>query len=42
MIIVRNADSPPDRGRNRFLANAMVELNMIDNLGSNIPESFRF
>jgi ATP-dependent DNA helicase RecG len=41
VINVINADSPPDRYRNRFLANAMVELNMIDTLGSGIAKSFR-
>ncbi|MFZ1104997.1 MAG: RNA-binding domain-containing protein, partial [Hyphomicrobiaceae bacterium] len=41
VINVINADSPPDRYRNRLLANAMVELNMIDTLGSGIPKSFR-
>lgn len=34
-------DMPPDRYRNPFLANAMVELNMIDTIGSGIRRMFR-
>ena len=34
-------DVPPDRYRNPFLANAMVELNMIDTIGSGIKRMFR-
>ncbi|MCK9325630.1 MAG: putative DNA binding domain-containing protein [Bacteroidales bacterium] len=34
-------DMPPDRYRNPFLANAMVELNMIDTIGSGIKRMFR-
>ncbi len=34
-------DTPPDRYRNPFLANAMVELNMIDTIGSGIRRMFR-
>ncbi|WP_292492666.1 RNA-binding domain-containing protein [Methanoculleus sp. 10] len=34
-------DTPPDRYRNPFLANAMVELNMIDTIGSGIKRMFR-
>jgi ATP-dependent DNA helicase RecG len=34
------ANSPPDRYRNRMLVNAMVELNMIDTIGSGIPKAF--
>ncbi|MDG6251687.1 ATP-binding protein, partial [Methanocalculus sp.] len=40
---VQNAiehDVPPDVYRNRFLANAMVELNMIDTIGSGIKRMF--
>lgn len=33
-------DSPPDRYRNPFLARAMVELNMIDTIGSGIRRIF--
>ncbi len=32
---------PPDRYRNPFLAGAMVELNMIDTIGSGIKRMFR-
>lgn len=35
------ADCPPDRYRNPFLAEAMVQLNMIDTIGSGIPRVFR-
>jgi ATP-dependent DNA helicase RecG len=34
-------DMPPDFYRNPFLANAMVELNMIDTIGSGIKRMFR-
>lgn len=34
-------DTPPDRYRNSFLANAMVELNMIDTIGSGIKRMFK-
>ncbi|HON82400.1 MAG TPA: putative DNA binding domain-containing protein [Methanoregulaceae archaeon] len=34
-------DAPPDRYRNRFLANAMVNLNMIDTIGSGIRRMFQ-
>ncbi len=33
-------DSPPERYRNAFLANAMVNLNMIDTLGGGIKKMF--
>ncbi len=33
-------DSPPERYRNSFLANAMVNLNMIDTLGGGIKKMF--
>lgn len=33
-------DSPPDTYRNRFLAEAMVNLNMIDTIGSGIRKMF--
>ncbi len=33
-------DSPPERYRNSFLANAMVNLNMIDTLGGGIRKMF--
>jgi ATP-dependent DNA helicase RecG len=33
-------DMPPDRYRNPFLANAMVELDMIDTIGSGIKRMF--
>ena len=32
---------PPDRYRNPFLASAMVELKMIDTIGSGIKRMFR-
>ncbi|MGI9408982.1 MAG: RNA-binding domain-containing protein [Hyphomicrobiaceae bacterium] len=35
------ADAPPDKYRNPWLANAMVEVNMIDTRGSGIPKAFR-
>ncbi|MBN2734556.1 MAG: putative DNA binding domain-containing protein [Methanomicrobiaceae archaeon] len=35
------SDSPPDFYRNRFLANAMVNLNMIDTIGSGIKRIFK-
>lgn len=38
---VIRSDSPPDIYRNRFLANAMVNLNMIDTIGSGIKRIFR-
>lgn len=38
---VIRADSPPDRYRNPFLAEAMVQLSMIDTIGSGIPRVFR-
>jgi ATP-dependent DNA helicase RecG len=34
-------DAPPERYRNPFLANAMVNLNMIDTIGSGIRRMFR-
>jgi ATP-dependent DNA helicase RecG len=34
-------DAPPDFYRNRFLADAMVNLNMIDTIGSGIKRMFR-
>lgn len=34
-------DAPPDLYRNRFLAEAMVNLNMIDTIGSGIKRMFR-
>lgn len=34
-------DAPPDCYRNRFLAEAMVNLNMIDTIGSGIKRMFR-
>jgi ATP-dependent DNA helicase RecG len=34
-------DAPPDRYRNPFLAQAMVNLNMIDTVGSGIKRMFR-
>jgi ATP-dependent DNA helicase RecG len=34
-------DAPPDFYRNRFLAEAMVNLNMIDTIGSGIKRMFR-
>lgn len=34
------ANAPPDRYRNRCLAEAMVAFNMIDTLGSGIPKAF--
>jgi ATP-dependent DNA helicase RecG len=37
---VINLDAPPDRYRNPFLAQAMVELNMIDTIGSGIRRPF--
>ena len=40
VLNVINADTPPDRYRNRFLAQAMVELDMIDTLGSGIVKAF--
>lgn len=33
-------DAPPERYRNAFLANAMVNLNMIDTIGSGIKKMF--
>jgi ATP-dependent DNA helicase RecG len=38
---VIDADSPPDQYRNPFLAQAMVNLKMIDTLGSGIKRVFR-
>ncbi len=38
-VILR--DAPPDQYRNPFLANAMVNLNMIDTIGSGIKRMFR-
>jgi ATP-dependent DNA helicase RecG len=35
------SDSPPDHYRNTFLAQAMVNLNMIDTIGSGIRRMFR-
>lgn len=37
---VIETDSPPDRYRNPFLAEAMVQLNMIDTIGSGIRRVF--
>jgi len=37
---VISSDSPPDQYRNPFLAQAMVELNMIDTIGSGIRRVF--
>lgn len=37
---VINADSPSEKYRNPFLANAMVNLRMIDTIGSGIKKSF--
>lgn len=34
------ADSPPDQYRNPFLAHAMVELQMIDTMGSGLKKAF--
>lgn len=41
VLSVIERDMPPDRYRNPFLANAMVELNMIDTIGSGIKRMFR-
>lgn len=41
VVRVIEADSPPDRYRNPFLAHAMVQLNMIDTIGSGIRQVFR-
>lgn len=38
---VIDADSPPDQYRNPFLAQAMVNLNMIDTMGSGMKRVFR-
>lgn len=38
---VIDADSPPDQYRNVFLATAMVNLNMIDTMGSGLKRVFR-
>jgi ATP-dependent DNA helicase RecG len=38
---VIDTDSPPDQYRNPFLAHAMVNLNMIDTMGSGIKRVFR-
>lgn len=38
---VIQSDSPPDYYRNQFLAQAMVNLNMIDTIGSGIKRMFR-
>ena len=38
---VLQADSPWEKNRNRFLANAMVELKMVDTIGSGIKKMFR-
>lgn len=38
---VIEADSPPDQYRNPFLAQAMVNLNMIDTMGSGVKRVFR-
>lgn len=38
---VIDADSPPDQYRNPFLSQAMVNLNMIDTMGSGIKRVFR-
>lgn len=37
---VITSDAPPDFYPNRFLVNAMVNLNMIDTIGSGIPRAF--
>lgn len=37
---VIEADSPPEQYRNRFLADAMVNVNMIDTIGSGIKRMF--
>lgn len=37
---VINADAPESRYRNPFLANAMVNLNLIDTIGSGIKRMF--
>lgn len=37
---VLGADAPEEEYRNRFLANAMVELNMVDTIGSGIRKMF--
>jgi ATP-dependent DNA helicase RecG len=34
------SDMPPDKYRNPWLANAMVEVNMIDTRGSGLPKAF--
>jgi len=41
VLSVIERDVPPDRYRNPFLANAMVELKMIDTIGSGIKRMFR-
>lgn len=38
---VLQADSPWEKNRNRFLAQAMVELKMVDTIGSGIKKMFR-
>ena len=37
---VLDTDAPEEEYRNRFLANAMVELNMVDTIGSGIRKMF--
>ena len=36
-----NSDAPPEKYRNKFLAQAMVNLKMIDTIGSGISKMFR-
>jgi len=38
---VLNSDAPPEKYRNKFLAQAMVNLKMIDTIGSGISKMFR-
>lgn len=40
ILQVLESDAPEENYRNRFLANAMVELNMIDTIGSGIRKMF--
>ncbi|MBR0298418.1 MAG: hypothetical protein IJR01_05605 [Bacteroidales bacterium] len=39
---VLQADSPWEKNRNRFLANAMGELKMVDTIGSGIKKCFAY
>lgn len=41
VLSIIERDTPPDRYRNPFLTNAMVELNMIDTIGSGIKRMFK-